>query len=136
ALLEPRLARLPAPFPEPVEIDTRLLGTIAGQKLDVLDRQKQLVAARIMDLQAIVRGPGGLDVGQAGEPADAVVDVDDEIARREARHFGDEIRRALAAAPRPHQAVAQNVLLADDRELGGLEARFEPEHRDADLSLR
>ncbi len=56
-----------------------------------------------MDFEAVVRRAGGLDGAQADEAADAVIDVDDEIAGGEARHLGDEILRAFrlrgAAAP-------------------------------------
>jgi len=48
-----------------------------------------------MDFETIVRRAGGLDVLQADETADAVVDMHDEIARREACHLGDEILGAL-----------------------------------------
>jgi hypothetical protein len=48
-----------------------------------------------MDFQAIVRRAGRLDGLQADEAADAVIDVDDEIAGGEARRLGDEIFRAL-----------------------------------------
>ena len=41
----------------------------------------------------------------------------------------------FARAARPHQAVAENVLLADDREVGGLEAGFEAEHGERDRRL-
>ena len=92
---------------EPVELDAGLLRAVARQQLDVLDRQEQLVAAGIMDFQAIVRRAGGLDGAQADEAADAVIDMDDEIAGGEARHLGDEIfgaldwRGARAPAARP-----------------------------------
>jgi hypothetical protein len=42
---------------------------------------------------------------------------------------------AALAPARTHQAVAEDVLLADDGGLGGLEAAFEPEHRERDLRL-
>src|ERR1700694_2273548 len=109
----PRFPPSPPAPAEPVELATPLLRSIAREQLDVLDRQEQLVAARVMDLQAIVRGAGGLDIAQTDEPADAVVDVDDEVPGAKTRHLGDEIGGTLAAAPRPHQPVAQNVLLAD-----------------------
>ena len=82
AVLHPRLARLPAAAAEPVELDAGVLGAVARQQLDVLDRQEQLVAAGVVDFQAIVRRAGGLDGAQADEAADAVIDVDDEIAGR------------------------------------------------------
>ena len=42
----------------------------------------------------------------------------------------------LARAARPHQAVAQDVLLADDGGVGGLEPGFQAQHRERDLRLR
>ena len=61
--------------------------------------------------------------------------MDHEIAGGEHGRFGDEIVR-LARAARPHQPVAQNVLLGDDRDIGGLEAALDAEHREADRRLR
>ena len=51
-----------------------------------------------MDFEAIVRRAGGLDRAQPDEAADAVIDMDDEIAGGEAGRFGDEILGALATA--------------------------------------
>ncbi len=65
AVLHPRLARLPGGAAEPVELDAGLFRAVARQQLDVLDRQEQLVAAGIVDFQAIVRRAGRLD-GRAG----------------------------------------------------------------------
>ncbi len=48
-----------------------------------------------MEFQAIVRRAGGLDGAQADETADAVIDMHDEIARRQPGHLGDEIVGAL-----------------------------------------
>ena len=89
AVLQPRLARLPAGAAEPVELDAGLLGAVARQQLDVLDRQVQLGALGVVDFQAVVRRAGRLDVLQADEAADAVIDMHDEIAGRQARHLGD-----------------------------------------------
>ena len=75
-----------------------------------------------------MRRAGRLDGAQPHEAADAVIDVHDQIAGREARRLGDEILGRRARAARPHQAVAEDVLLADDGGVGGLEAAFEPEH--------
>ena len=115
AALHARLARLPVAAAEAVELDVRLLGAVARQQVDVLDRQKQLGAVGVMDFEAIVRRAGRLDRLQAGEAADAVIDMDDEIAGRQAGRLGDEILGAARGAARPHQPVAENVLLADDR---------------------
>ena len=42
----------------------------------------------------------------------------------------------LRLAARAHQALAQNVFLGDERDVGGLEAGFEAEHRERDLRAR
>ena len=68
-----------------------------------------------------------LDGLEADEAADAVVDMDDEIALGERGDVGEEIGGA-ALGVRAHQTVAENVLLADQRERLGLEAGFEAEH--------
>ena len=82
-ILHPRLARLPGGRAEPVKLDAGGLGAVAREKLDVLDRQEQLVAAGIVDFETIVRRAGGLDGAQPDEAADAVIDVDDQIAGRQ-----------------------------------------------------
>ena len=82
-----------------------------------------------------MRRPGRLDRLQADEAADAVVDMDDDIALVEARRLGDEIGGALLAAT-AHQTVAQDVLLADDGEIGRLEAGLDAQNRRHDEILR
>ena len=118
ALLEPRLARLPARSAEPVEFAG--LRAVARQQFEILDRQEQPVAAGVVDLEAVVRRAGRLDRLQADEAPDAVVDVDDEIARRERARFGQHVLRAALALRLANEPVAENVLFADDREIGRL----------------
>ena len=98
ALLHARLARLPGTAAEPVELDLRLLRAVARQEFDILHRQKEPVAAGIMQFEAIVRRARRLDGLQPLEAADAVVDMDDEIARRQRRDLGQKILRPLARA--------------------------------------
>ena len=54
------------------------------QQVEPLDRDEQLVVARVAQLQEFLRrlavGVAG-DLAQAGEPPDAVIHVDDEVAR-------------------------------------------------------
>ena len=133
AVLQPRLAGLPAGCRRAVEFDAGVFRAVARQQLDILDRQEQLVAAGVMDFQAVVRRAGRFDVLQADEAADAVIDVHHEIAGRQARDLGDEILRALGGAPRPHQPVAENVLFADDDRVRGLEAGLQAKHGERDL---
>ena len=123
ALLELCLARLPAAAAEPVELDAGLLGAVPRQQLDVLDRQKQLRVVGVVQLEAVVRRARDIERLQADEAADAVIDMHDEIAGRKAGDLGDEILELAAGAARPHQAVAEDVLLGDDGGVVGLEAR-------------
>ena len=136
ALFHPRLAGLPGAAAEPVELDLGLLRPVAGQELDVLDRQEQPVAAVVVDLEAVMRRARGLDRLQPLEAADAVVDVDDEVAGRQRRRLGDEVLRPARAPLRAHQPVAEDVLLGEDGEVAGLEARFEAPDGDRDRVLR
>ena len=133
AALHARLARLPGTAAEPIKVDVGLLRAIARKQLDVLHRQEQLVAAGIVDLEAVVGGAGSFDRAQPDKAPDAVIDVHDQIAGAEARDLGDEVFRAACNTSRPHQPVAQDVLLADHRDVGGLEPAFEAEHRERDL---
>jgi hypothetical protein len=57
-----------------------------------------------------------------------VIDMDNEIASGKARHLGNEVLRAACRAARAHEAIAQNVLLADYGRLGGFEPAFEPKN--------
>ena len=82
-----------------------------------------------MQLEAIMRRAGYFQRLQPDEPADAVLDMDHEIARRETRDLGDEIVELAARLARAHQAIAQNVLFADDGDIAGLETGFHAEHR-------
>ena len=75
-----------------------------------------------------MRRAGGRDRLQAGEAPDAVIDMNDEVAGRKARGLGDEIVGATHGAARAHKSVAENILLADDGRVGGLEAGFDAEH--------
>ncbi len=81
ALAHLRLALLPAAAAQAVELDSGVLGAVARQKFEVFDRQKQFRAFRVMQFKAIMRRAAGLDRLQADEAADAVVDMDDDIAR-------------------------------------------------------
>ena len=88
-----------------------------------------------MDFQAVVWRTGRLDRLQAGKAADAMIDVHHQIAGREAGGLGDEILRAARGAARPHQPVAKDVLLADDRRVFGLETGIDAEHSERDRGL-
>ena len=132
ALLDPRLARLPGDAAEPVELRPGLLGAVARQHLDILDRHEQAVVAGIEHLQAIVRRAGDTDRLQRLVAADAVLGMDDEVARREARRLGDEIVEVAAPARRARQPVAEDVLLAEQHQRLGGKALFERQDGEPD----
>ena len=130
ALLHAGLASLPGRAAELVEIRVRLVGAVARQKLHVLDGQEELVAARIFEFHAVVRSACRRDGLEADEPADAVIGMHHEIARREARRLHQHVARLLRL-PAADEPVAENILLGDDREVRRLEAAFEAEQRKA-----
>ena len=68
-----------------------------------------------------MRRAADLDRLQPDKASDAVLDMHHEIAGRKARDLRDEIVELAARFARPHQAVAENVLLGDDGEFVGLE---------------
>jgi hypothetical protein len=126
ALLEPRLARLPARAPEPVELAG--FRAVARQQFEVFDRQEEPVTAGVVNLEAVVRRARGLDRLKADEAPDAMVDMNDEVAGGERARLRQHV---LGAAPAPRLAdepVAENVLLADDGEVRRLESLFERDH--------
>ncbi len=53
--------------------------------------------------------------------------MDDEIARREHRQFGEESIGRFLALVAAHEAVAEHVLLGEQRDLGAAEAVVEGE---------
>ncbi len=132
ALLEPRLARLPRRAAETVEIGVGIVGTVAGQQFDILDRQEQLVAALILDFKAIMRGTRRRDRLKPEKPSDAVIRMDDQIAGAERGRLAEHVA-ALARLTAAHQAVAENILLADDGEIGRLEAALRGQARRSPL---
>ena len=94
ALLHARLALLPACPAQAIELRRAFVGAVARQEFDILDGQEQL-AAVILDLEAVMRRAERIDRVQAHIAADAMLDMRDEIARREARGFAQEILRAF-----------------------------------------
>ena len=92
-----------------------------------------LSPAMIMQLQTIMRRARRLDLLEADETADAVIDMDDEIARRQRRDFGEEICRrafcggAAARGGRPEYPARRSP--PDRRRQSRLPARSPPARR-------
>ena len=82
AVLQLCLARLPAAAAEPIEFDIGVVGAVARQQFDVLDRQEQFCFGGVMQFEAVMRRAGDFQRLQADEAADAVLDMHHEIAGR------------------------------------------------------
>ena len=70
----------------------RAAGVLLNE-IEPLERDEQLVVAGVAELHELLRAPGPAPTAellQADEPADAVVDVDDEIADLEVAEVGQE----------------------------------------------
>ena len=120
AFLGPRFPRLPGRPAQPIELHALGVGAVAAEEVDVLDRQVEFQLLGVVDGQAVVRRVLNGQRLQAGVAADAVVDVDDEVAWGERRRLGDEVLRAAPAAG-AGQAVAEDVGLGDDGQVRRLE---------------
>jgi hypothetical protein len=109
---------------EPVELHFGAVRAVAGEKLDVFDRQEQLGIAGIVQFEAGMRRARRLDRAQADELADAVLGMHHITALVEPGDFRDVIGAAALALGAAHQPVTQHVLLADDDQIIDLETAF------------
>ena len=75
-----------------------------------------------------MRRAGHAQRGQTVVAADAVFLVDDQIAFGDFGGFGDELIGALSAARRARNALAQQILLAHQRDALGHETAFDAQH--------
>src|SRR3546814_18514189 len=81
--------------------------SVARQDVDILDGYVELGAAGIFEGDAIVRAAAHGDRGQTLVTPDAVIEMDDEIARRKRRQFGQKRIGGFAAPGAAHEAVAE-----------------------------
>ncbi len=79
-----------------------------------------------------MRRAGDADRLQRLIAADAVLGMDDEVAGREARRLGDELIEAAPPPRHPRQAVAEDVLLAEQHQPLGRKALFERQDGEPD----
>ena len=128
ALLETRLARLPGRAAEAIELHLSLGRAVARQQIDILDGQIELGPLGVGDLQTIVRRAQRGDGGEAIETADAMIGMHDEVTWPQARRFRNDVGGLAHPAPRPHQPVAENVLLTNHCEIGRLEPLLQRQH--------
>src|SRR5437016_2329962 len=83
------LCCLPAAAAQPVQFDIGVIGAVARQQFDVLDRQEQLCFGSIMQFETVMRRAADLDGLQSDKASDAVLHVNHEIAGCEARDLRD-----------------------------------------------
>src|SRR5205085_4013536 len=131
-LLHPALTPLPGLAAKPVQRDAFGLRAVAGQDVDILDRNVELVAAGIFERNAIVRRLLHGDLGQALVAADAMVGMDDEVAGGERGELGEEGVGALALLAAADEAVAEHVLLGEHGDLTAGEAVIELDDGEGD----
>ena len=136
AILHPALAALPCLAAQSVERGLLTVGAaVAGEDVDILDRHVELVAPGIFERDAVVGRLADLDRGQALIAGNAMISVDDEVARSEGGEFGQEGVGRLAALLAADESVAEHVLLGQDGDVGGGEAMVEREHEQGRLGL-
>src|SRR5271166_6319564 len=79
-----------------------------------------------------MRRAGDSDRLQRLVAADAVIGMDDEIALRQVVYLCDELVEVAPASWDSCQAVAEDVLLAEQHELPGREALLDRQYREPD----
>jgi len=98
--LGPRLDLLPFGRAQPVQLGHDLSrADVAREPVGLVDGHVELVALRILDLQVLPVDAIHGHLDEALELADAVLHVDDEIARLHVRE--EDLRRERAGALRP-----------------------------------
>ena len=95
----------------------RLAADVLAQHVDLVRRHVQLVVALVGDEQVVALDAADRALDHALVAADAVLDVDDVVARLEVL---EEAGAVASARPRPAvgAAAAGEVALGDDRQLG------------------
>ncbi len=120
-------ARLPRGRAQAIELGAIAIGAVAGQQVDVFDRQVELGVGSVVELKTVVRRIVDAQRLQAHVAADAMLDMHDQVALRQGRSFGQEVLRPPALA-RPGQAVAQDVGLGNNRQRVGFKTVVERQH--------
>ncbi len=129
AFLQPRLLCLPGAAAKPVQ--QALFMTVPAKKFDVLNGKIQPVSPGIFQRHAFMRRPQRLDHFQPVVAADAVVDMHDQVARRQRLRLGQEILGTAFFRSATDQAVAKDVLLGDHRKARHLEPCLQRPDRQA-----
>ena len=111
-LLDAGLRLLPRGSAELVERRARGAGVLLDE-IEPLDRDEELVLARVAELHELLRRRADVDPLETDEHADAVVDVDDEIVDLQVAEIGEE-----RAGGRPPPLLVRLPLFFEDVGLG------------------
>ena len=117
-LLDAGLRLLPGPAAEPVDRRARALrARVLLDAVEALDRDLELVARLVAEDHELARGAADLERLEAEEAADAVLLVDDEVARLEVAEVGEEPPQPAPLAPRVEvHLLREDVPVGEDRE--------------------
>ena len=116
-LLDPGLRPLPRGAAQPVERRPRRAGVLLDE-IEPLDRHEQLVLAGVAQLEELLHAVADADLLQADEHADAVIDVDDEVADLQIAQVGEK-RLGRRAPPLGRAALfLEDVGLGVDLQAG------------------
>src|SRR4029077_759306 len=100
ALAHPRLAPLPPDPAKPIDLNLRLLRSVAGQEFEIFNRQKKLGAFSVKQFEAIMRRSRCFNRLKTRESPDTMINMDHKIAGRERGCFGQKmLGPACLAAP-------------------------------------
>jgi hypothetical protein len=81
-----------------------------------------------MQFETIMRRARCLNRSQTNEATNAMIDMDNKVARYKCSHFRQEILSAAGFLALAHKPVAQNILLANDDEITGFKSLLKTDH--------
>ena len=120
-LLDFGLFGLPGHAAQSIELDVLVLDAVARNDVDIFDRYKQFGVVGINNLEAVVRRTAGRDVFQPHKTADAVLDMNDQLADIERRYVGNKIFGSDFFGFALLAALAQDIGLGNNNQVFGLE---------------
>ena len=90
-LFNPRLFSLPGQAADGIQLNVFVFQPVAGDNINIFDRNKKFGVIGIKNLQAVMRRPAGRNIFQPLKPADAVFNMHDQFTDAQSRNIGDEI---------------------------------------------
>ena len=113
----PTLRLLPFPGAEAGQSRLEPTTRIPADAIALVNRDIELVAARIFEQQVFPFDAGGFGPGQSDEPGDALIDVDDVFARRQALGERDILGNGSAATPAGLLAEPEDLEIGQEEQL-------------------